>query len=54
MYRKGNLKEDLIRQLSRIKLLTQRGSLYPAKDCFLSDCYKPRLELEKIIEKDIF
>ena len=54
LYRKGNLKEDLIRQLSRIKLLTQRDSLCPAKDCFLSDYYKPRLEIEKIIEKDIF
>ena len=54
LYRKGNLKEDLIIQLSKIKLLTQKGSLCPAKDCFLSDYYKPRLEIEKIIEKDIF
>ncbi|MGS2776581.1 sacsin N-terminal ATP-binding-like domain-containing protein [Robertmurraya sp. GLU-23] len=54
LYIKGNLKEDLIRQLSRIKLLTQRGSLSSAKDCFLSDYYKPRLEIEKIIDKDIF
>ncbi len=34
--------------------MTQRGSLCPAKDCFLSDYYKPRLELEKLIENDIF
>nr|WP_092067907.1 caspase family protein [Dendrosporobacter quercicolus]NSL46839.1 caspase family protein [Dendrosporobacter quercicolus DSM 1736]SDL66017.1 Putative DNA-binding domain-containing protein [Dendrosporobacter quercicolus] len=54
LYKKGNLKEDLIRQLSGIKLLTQIGSLCPAKDCFLSDYYKPRLEIEKITEKDIF
>lgn len=54
LYKKGNLKEDLIRQLSGIKLLTQIGSLCSAKDCFISDYYKPRLEIEKIIEKDIF
>ncbi|OLS37742.1 sacsin N-terminal ATP-binding-like domain-containing protein [Bacillus sp. MRMR6] len=54
LYKTGNLKEELIKQLSRIKLLTQRDSLCSAKDCFLSDYYKPRLEIEKIIEKDIF
>ncbi|WP_239617324.1 ATP-binding protein [Cohnella mopanensis] len=54
LYRKGNLKDDLIRQLSRIKLFTQSGSLRAAQDCFLSDFYKPRLEIEKIIVKDIF
>ena len=54
LYKKGNLKEDLIRQLSGIKLLTKKGSLCPAKDCFLSDSYKPRLAIEIIIEKDIF
>ncbi|MCT6916481.1 MAG: caspase family protein [Bacillus wiedmannii] len=54
LYRKGNLQEDLIKKLSKIKLLTQKGSLYPAKDCFLSNYYKPRLEIEKIIGNDIF
>jgi hypothetical protein len=54
LYKKGNLREDLIKELSRLKLITQRGSLCPAKDCFLSDYYKPRLEIEKLIENDIF
>lgn len=54
LYRKGNLQEDLIRQLSRIKLLTKSGSLCPANACFLSDYYKPRLEIEKLIENDMF
>jgi hypothetical protein len=54
LYRKGNLQEDLIKKLSEIKLFTQKGSLYPAKDCFLSNYYKPRLEIEKILENDIF
>ncbi len=54
LYRKGNLREDLIRQLSRIRLITQNGSIYAAKDCYLSDYFKPRLEVEKIIDNDIF
>ncbi|GAA0725235.1 hypothetical protein GCM10008905_20230 [Clostridium malenominatum] len=54
LYSNGNLKEDIIGQLSRIKLLTQKGSFCPAKDCFLSDFYNPRLKIEKILEKDIF
>ena len=54
LYKKGNLREDLIRQLSRIRLITKRGSLCPAEDCYLSDFYKPRLEIEKLIENDVF
>lgn len=54
LYKKGNLREDLIGKLSRIKLITKRGSLCSAEECYLSDFYKPRLEIEKLIEKDIF
>lgn len=54
LYKKGELKEDLIKKLSRIKLLTQRGYLCSAKNCFLSNYYKPRLEIEEIIGRDIF
>ncbi|ABR47787.1 putative transcriptional regulator [Alkaliphilus metalliredigens QYMF] len=54
LYKKGDLIEDLIGQLSRIKLITQKGSLCSAKDCFLSDYYKPRLEIEKLVENDFF
>lgn len=54
LYRKGNLRDDLIGQLSRIRLITQNGSLCSARECFLSDYYKPRIEVEKIIDNDIF
>lgn len=54
LYKKGNLREELIGQLSRIKLTTKKGSLCPAEYCFLSDYYKPRLEIEKLVEKDMF
>jgi len=54
LYKKGNLREDLIAKLSRIKLITKSGSLCPAEECYLSDFYKPRLEIEKLLENDIF
>ena len=54
LYRKGELKEDLINKLSRIKLLTQKGSLRPAIECYLADIYSPRLQLEEILDEDIF
>lgn len=54
LYTKGNLKEEIIGKLSRIKLITQKGTLCPAKDCFLSDYYNPRLKIEHFLESDIF
>lgn len=54
LYKKGILKEGLIAKLSRIKLITKRGSLCPAEESYLSDFYKPRLEIEKLLENDIF
>lgn len=54
LYKKGALKQDLIKKLSRIKLLTKKGYLCPAKDCFLSDYYRPRAEIEKMIDEDFF
>lgn len=54
LYKKGALKHDLIKKLSRIKLLTKKGFLNPAEDCFLSDYYRPRAEIENIINEDFF
>ncbi|GAA5031650.1 hypothetical protein GCM10011506_20280 [Marivirga lumbricoides] len=54
LYRKDQLKEDLIKRLSKIKLLTQKGTLQIAEECYLSNFYSPRLEIEEIIDTDIF
>ncbi|GEM_PF-1046429 len=54
LYKKGDLKEELIKQLTRLKLLTSDGSLRPAKDCFLSNYYNPRLKSENILKSNIF
>ncbi len=54
LYRKGELKENLIQQLSEIKLITTKNTLLQASKCYLSDFYSPRLKIEKILKEDIF
>lgn len=54
LYRKGDLKENLISQLSEIKLITNKNTLLQASKCYLSDFYNPRLKIEKILKEDMF
>ncbi|MEM6642139.1 MAG: hypothetical protein AAF616_04090 [Bacteroidota bacterium] len=54
LYRKNQLKEDLLNRLSRIKLLTQKGTIQIAEECYLCDFYSPRLEIEEVLHIDIF
>lgn len=54
LYEKGVLDDVLLNDLNKIKILTQEGSLIPVKDCYLANYYKPRVELEMIIQEDIF
>ncbi|MFI3326436.1 MAG: caspase family protein [Clostridia bacterium] len=54
LYRKGELREDLIHELSQIRLLTQNGTLLQASKCYLADYYNPRLKIETMLNDDIF
>jgi hypothetical protein len=54
LYRKGDLKENLIKQLSEIKIMTNKNTLLQASKCYLSDFYNPRLKIEKILKEDMF
>ncbi len=54
LYKKGDLRDDLLSQLSKLKLLTQKDTLLTAKDCYLSNIYSPRLEIEDVLDADIF
>lgn len=54
LFEKGELKEELIEQLSEIKLLTKKGKLIPANQCHLSDFYSPRFAIEELLGLDIF
>lgn len=54
LYRKGDLKENLIKQLCEIKLMTNKNTLLEASKCYLSDFYNPRLKIENILNEDMF
>ena len=54
LYDKGDLKKELLGQLSQIKLLTTKGQLVPANECHLSNFYNPRFAIEKDLDLDIF
>lgn len=54
LYLKGELPNELFTKLSSIRLLTTKSELVPAKICYLSDSYSPRLTIEDTIEEDIF
>lgn len=54
LYRKGELKENLLYQLSEINLMTTKNTLLQASKCYLSDFYNPRLKIAKILREDIF
>ncbi|UPR48709.1 caspase family protein [Vibrio cyclitrophicus] len=54
LYKKGDLTSGVLSSLSNLKLITVQGCLIKASDCFLSKIYSPRLEIEGMLNKDIF
>lgn len=53
LFKKERIDEELTK-LSQLKLLTTKGSLIPASQSYFSNNYKPRLEIENILDEDIF
>ena len=51
-YKKGKI--DFLYKLSDLKLLTAKGSLFRASDCYLSTKYVPKFELQSFSDIDIF
>jgi hypothetical protein len=54
LYSNQDIKNDTLKQLSTLKLLTKENSLIPASQCYFSDTYNPRLHIEAILSDDIF
>jgi len=54
LYTKGEIGKGELGELSELKILTEKGSLLPAKSCYFSDSYFPRLKLESVLNDDIF
>lgn len=54
LYTKNEIGKDELEKLSELKLLTSKGSLLPARLCYFSDTYNPRLKLQTELPDDIF
>lgn len=52
-YSKNELTDELS-QLGELKLITKNNSLLAANEGFLANFYNPRLELENVLEEDIY
>ncbi len=50
LFQKGDIEKKELNELKKLKLLTIRGTLLPADQCFFSDQYKPRLPLEEYLK----
>jgi hypothetical protein len=50
LWEKNSIGKKEFDKLKQLKLLTTRKTLIPAKQCFFSDKYKPRLTLEEFIK----
>ncbi|MGM0198135.1 sacsin N-terminal ATP-binding-like domain-containing protein [Enterococcus sp. DIV1314a] len=51
---KQEISKELFSNLRKIRLLTTKGGLLPAEECYFSDFYKPRLLNEDMLDIDIF
>lgn len=54
LYTKNEIGKDELEKLSELKLLTSKGNLLPARLCYFSDTYNPRLKLQTELPDDIF
>jgi len=54
LYVKREIGKEELGELSELKILTEKGTLLPAKYCYFSDAYLPRLKLESVLSDDIF
>ncbi len=48
------LTEDIFNKLSNMKVLTTKGNKIPISDCYFSNCFNPEVELETLLDRDIF
>lgn len=53
LYKKEKI-DDKLKQLSQLKLLTKGGDLLSAGQCYFSNDYSPKLQIENVISSDIF
>lgn len=50
----GDIGLDIPPKLSKLKIITMGGNLLPAENCYFSNRYNPRVNIEHLIQDDIF
>jgi len=53
LYKKENI-NGYLSQLSELRLLTTKGTLLSASECYFSDNYGPKTPLESVLDADVF
>ncbi len=54
LYSNEDIQSDTLNQLTNLNLLTTKGTLIPASRCYFSSNYNPKLQIENILDDDIF
>lgn len=54
LFTQGKLTQDIFNKLSKMKVLTTKGNKIPISDCYFSNCFNPEVELETLLDRDIF
>ena len=54
LYSNQGIKDEVLNQLNKLKLLTTKGTLLSASKCYFSDKYNPKLKIETLLDDDIF
>lgn len=54
LYSHHKLDTELFQKLSKLRILTQEGTMRPAASCYFSNAYHPRLPLEGILLEDMY
>lgn len=53
-YKKGMINDESLKKLNQIQLISKSDKLRLPNQCYLSDCYKPELSLEKHLKPNVF
>ncbi|MFP3591337.1 DarT ssDNA thymidine ADP-ribosyltransferase family protein [Chryseobacterium sp. SIMBA_038] len=54
LFDQGKLSPEIFSQLKNLRILTTNNTLTPARNCFLSNKYRPRLSIDGILTEDIY
>lgn len=54
LFQKGEVGADILKQLGQLGVLTKEGNLIPANQSFFSNEFKPHLNLELALDKDLY